>query len=70
MVTGIADAAIEQAQWEPSKYREKLGRDIDAHVASVRAAKLSELIAQYEVFWSFFFGLNPSFGGCEMHIGV
>ncbi|XP_010904950.1 protein ROOT HAIR DEFECTIVE 3 [Elaeis guineensis] len=45
---GCEDAAIEQARWEPSKFREKLRRDIDAHVASVRAAKLSELSAQYE----------------------
>ncbi|KAG1346335.1 protein ROOT HAIR DEFECTIVE 3 [Cocos nucifera] len=45
---GCEDAAIEQARWEPLKFREKLRRDIDAHVASVRAAKLSELSAQYE----------------------
>ncbi|XP_008808503.1 protein ROOT HAIR DEFECTIVE 3-like [Phoenix dactylifera] len=45
---GCKDAAIEQARWDPSKFREKLRRDIDAHVASVCAAKLSELSAQYE----------------------
>ncbi|XP_058073929.1 protein ROOT HAIR DEFECTIVE 3-like [Magnolia sinica] len=45
---GCADVSIEQANWEPSKVRDKLRRDIDAHVASVCAAKLSELNAQYE----------------------
>ncbi|XXG74024.1 hypothetical protein AAC387_Pa07g2848 [Persea americana] len=45
---GCADAAIEQANWDPSKARDKLQRDIDAHVASVRTAKLSELNALYE----------------------
>lgn len=45
----ITDAAIEQANWDPSKARDKLQRDIDAHVASVRTAKLSELNALYEV---------------------
>lgn len=49
----ITDAAIEQAKWDPSKVWDKLRRDIDAHVASVRAARLSELSAQYEVFWPF-----------------
>ncbi|RWR72594.1 protein ROOT HAIR DEFECTIVE 3-like protein [Cinnamomum micranthum f. kanehirae] len=45
---GCADAAIELANWDSSKARDKLRRDIDAHVASVRAAKLSDLIAHYE----------------------
>nr|XP_010925000.3 LOW QUALITY PROTEIN: protein ROOT HAIR DEFECTIVE 3 [Elaeis guineensis] len=45
---GCEDAAIEQAKWDPSKVRDKLRRDIDAYVASVRAARLSELSAQYE----------------------
>lgn len=44
-----ADVAIDQANWDSSKVREKLRRDIDAHVASVRATKLSSLVAQYEV---------------------
>ncbi|XP_054784645.1 protein ROOT HAIR DEFECTIVE 3 homolog 1-like isoform X2 [Prosopis cineraria] len=43
-----ADVVIEQANWDTSKAREKLHRDIDAHVASVRAAKLSELTSSYE----------------------
>ncbi|RZR85062.1 hypothetical protein BHM03_00011997 [Ensete ventricosum] len=42
------DAAIEQARWDPSKVREKLRRDIDVYVTSVRAAKLSELTTLYE----------------------
>ncbi|EXB75127.1 Protein ROOT HAIR DEFECTIVE 3-2-like protein [Morus notabilis] len=45
---GCADAAIQQANWDASKAREKLKRDIDAHVLSVRSAKLSELIGNYE----------------------
>ncbi|KAM0932498.1 putative P-loop containing nucleoside triphosphate hydrolase [Dioscorea sansibarensis] len=45
---GCKDAVIEQAKWDPTKIRDKLQRDIDAHIASVRAAKLSELSAQFE----------------------
>lgn len=29
--------------------REKLRRDVDAHVLSVRASKISELVSSYEV---------------------
>ncbi|MED6109214.1 Cell wall protein rhd3 [Stylosanthes scabra] len=43
-----ADVVIEVADWDTSKAREKLRREIDAHVASVRAAKLSELTTTYE----------------------
>ncbi|KAL1293155.1 hypothetical protein HN51_053781 [Arachis hypogaea] len=43
-----ADVVIELADWDTSKVREKLRRDIDAHVASVRDAKLSELTSSYE----------------------
>lgn len=46
---GVTDAAIEQANWDPSKIRDKLQRDIDTHLASVRTAKLSELTALFEV---------------------
>ncbi|XWS18861.1 hypothetical protein CRYUN_Cryun32bG0081400 [Craigia yunnanensis] len=46
---GYADAVVELANWDSSKVRDKLHRDIDAHVASVRAAKLSELTSSYEV---------------------
>lgn len=49
MLILTADAAIELANWDLSKVRDKLRRDIDAHIASVRAAKLSDLIAHYEV---------------------
>ncbi|OVA01312.1 RHD3/Sey1 [Macleaya cordata] len=45
---GCADAAIKQANWDTSKVRDKLRRDIEAHVSSVRAAKLSEITAEYE----------------------
>uniref|UniRef100_A0A6N2N2C5 GB1/RHD3-type G domain-containing protein n=1 Tax=Salix viminalis TaxID=40686 RepID=A0A6N2N2C5_SALVM len=43
-----ADAVIEQANWDTSKARDKLRRDIDAHIASVHAAKLSELTSSFE----------------------
>ncbi|XP_039159053.1 protein ROOT HAIR DEFECTIVE 3-like [Eucalyptus grandis] len=43
-----ADAVIEQTQWDTSGVREKLRRGIDAHVASVLAAKLSELTEEYK----------------------
>ncbi|XP_057978445.1 protein ROOT HAIR DEFECTIVE 3 isoform X1 [Malania oleifera] len=43
-----ADAIIKQANWDTSKARDKLRRDIDAHIYSVRAAKLSELTTLYE----------------------
>lgn len=45
----LADAVIEQVNWDMSKVRDKLRRDIDAHIASIRAAKLSEIITLYEV---------------------
>ncbi|XP_044496574.1 protein ROOT HAIR DEFECTIVE 3-like isoform X1 [Mangifera indica] len=43
-----ADVVIEQANWDTSKARDKLQRDIDAHIASVRAAKLAELTTHFE----------------------
>ncbi|XP_022642227.1 protein ROOT HAIR DEFECTIVE 3 homolog 1 isoform X2 [Vigna radiata var. radiata] len=43
-----ADIVIEQANWDTSKVREKLLRDIDAHIAAVRATKISELTSSYE----------------------
>ncbi|XP_052181348.1 protein ROOT HAIR DEFECTIVE 3-like [Diospyros lotus] len=43
-----ADASIQQANWDPSKVREKLRRDIDAHVVAVRDAKLSEFTTFYK----------------------
>ncbi|XP_016648893.1 PREDICTED: protein ROOT HAIR DEFECTIVE 3 homolog 1-like [Prunus mume] len=37
---GCADAVIKQANWDTSKGRDKLRRDIEAHVASVHADKM------------------------------
>uniref|UniRef100_A0A453EY21 Sey1/RHD3-like three-helix bundle domain-containing protein n=3 Tax=Triticinae TaxID=1648030 RepID=A0A453EY21_AEGTS len=45
---GSEDATIQQVNWDPSKVKDKLKRDIEAHVVSVRATKLSELCATYE----------------------
>ena len=45
----LTDAAIRHANWDASKVREKLCRDIDSHTSSVRNAKLSELMVSYEV---------------------
>ncbi|XP_063944118.1 protein ROOT HAIR DEFECTIVE 3 isoform X3 [Daucus carota subsp. sativus] len=42
------DAIIKQANWHSTKIRDKLRRDIDAHVAAVRASQLSELTTSYE----------------------
>ncbi|KAK7389625.1 hypothetical protein VNO78_24819 [Psophocarpus tetragonolobus] len=43
-----ADVVIEQTNWDTSKVREKLLRDIDAHIATVRATKISELTSSFE----------------------
>ncbi|OWM77119.1 hypothetical protein CDL15_Pgr013210 [Punica granatum] len=45
---GCADAVIKQVEWDTSKVRDKLRRDIDAHITSVRTAKLSEVTKTYE----------------------
>ena len=45
----LTDAAIQQVNWDASKVKDKLKRDIEGHVASVRATKLSEVCAKYEV---------------------
>lgn len=45
---GCAEATIKQANWDASKVREKLLRDIEGHASSVRTAKLSETIVNYE----------------------
>ncbi|KAL8113725.1 hypothetical protein AgCh_020861 [Apium graveolens] len=42
------DAIIKQANWQSTKVRDKLRRDIDAHVAAVRTSELSELTTTYE----------------------
>ncbi|MBA0598226.1 hypothetical protein Gorai_007999, partial [Gossypium raimondii] len=44
----LIDAAIKQANWDASKVKEKLCRDINAHALSVQDAKLSELVVSYE----------------------
>uniref|UniRef100_A0A7N0SX25 Protein ROOT HAIR DEFECTIVE 3 homolog n=1 Tax=Kalanchoe fedtschenkoi TaxID=63787 RepID=A0A7N0SX25_KALFE len=43
-----SDVIIPLAGWDSSKTRDKLRRDIDAHVASVRAAKLTEVTSMFE----------------------
>lgn len=43
-----ADVIIKQANWDTARVRDKLLRDIEAHVAAVRTAKLSELTTLYE----------------------
>ncbi|KAG1334021.1 Protein ROOT HAIR DEFECTIVE 3 [Cocos nucifera] len=45
---GFADVAIKHVNWDASKVREKLHRDIQAHAVSVRDAKLSELRDSYQ----------------------
>ncbi|XP_022994736.1 protein ROOT HAIR DEFECTIVE 3 homolog 2-like isoform X1 [Cucurbita maxima] len=45
---GSADAAVQLANWDPLKFREKLRHDIDMHASSVQNEKLSGMIASYE----------------------
>ncbi|KAG6514998.1 hypothetical protein ZIOFF_025376 [Zingiber officinale] len=45
---GSADAIISRAEWDASKVREKLYRDITAHANTLRNQKLSELTNRYE----------------------
>ncbi|XP_065854509.1 protein ROOT HAIR DEFECTIVE 3 homolog 2 [Euphorbia lathyris] len=45
---GSADAAIKQADWNASKVREKLRRDIEEHASSTCSLKLSEMTSKYE----------------------
>ncbi|CAA0823843.1 Protein ROOT HAIR DEFECTIVE 3 homolog 2 [Striga hermonthica] len=47
-VFSILDVAIEQANWDASKVREKLNRDIEAHVSHVRSERLSQIVAEFE----------------------
>ena len=47
--SALPDASLKQADWDTSKIREKLHRDIEAHASSVCSAKLSEMTAKYEV---------------------
>lgn len=60
MSSFLTDVAIKQADWDTSKVREKLRRDIEAHAASVRNMKLSEMIADYEVLHLDFISSNSS----------
>uniref|UniRef100_A0A6V7QU24 GB1/RHD3-type G domain-containing protein n=1 Tax=Ananas comosus var. bracteatus TaxID=296719 RepID=A0A6V7QU24_ANACO len=46
--TGLKDVVVRHADWDVSKVRSKLQRDVEAHVTSVRSAKLDELKAAYE----------------------
>ncbi|XP_033130923.1 protein ROOT HAIR DEFECTIVE 3 homolog 1 isoform X5 [Brassica rapa] len=43
-----AGAIVEQADWDTAKVRDKLVRDIEVHISSIRTSKLSELTSQYE----------------------
>ncbi|KAI4381038.1 hypothetical protein MLD38_007156 [Melastoma candidum] len=43
-----SDAIIQQAKWDTSKAKEKFRQNVDAHIASVRADKLSDLTKEYE----------------------
>lgn len=61
----LADAIVELANWDSSKARDKLHRDIDAHVASVRAAKLSELTSSYEV-WKLTYLFHINYAICHV----
>ncbi|PHU25006.1 Protein ROOT HAIR DEFECTIVE 3 [Capsicum chinense] len=45
---GCSDASIRHANWDASKVLDKLHRDIEVHVSSVRNDKLSELQATYD----------------------
>lgn len=60
MSSFLTDVAIKQADWDTSKVREKLRRDIEAHATSVRNTKLSEMIADYEVLHLDFISSNSS----------
>ncbi|KAG5619278.1 hypothetical protein H5410_019102, partial [Solanum commersonii] len=42
------DAIIDQAKWDSSRVKDKLRRDVDAHIAEVRSAKLTEATTLYE----------------------
>lgn len=65
----IVDVVIKQADWDTSKAREKLRRDIEGHAVSVRSAELSELSAYYEVLKMFFGKINSNFSFNLLHVG-
>ncbi|XP_054777349.1 protein ROOT HAIR DEFECTIVE 3 homolog 2 isoform X2 [Prosopis cineraria] len=41
---GSADATVQLANWDASKVRDKLHRDMDTHAVSVQSAKISEIM--------------------------
>lgn len=45
---GAADAKVSEVTWDASKIREKLKRDIDSHIASVKAEKLKFVASDAE----------------------
>lgn len=45
---GVADVQVPYAQWDASKLREKLKRDIDAHVSAVRSEEISAVVSTAE----------------------
>ncbi|XP_028759325.1 protein ROOT HAIR DEFECTIVE 3 homolog 2-like isoform X1 [Neltuma alba] len=45
---GSADAAVQQANWDASKVREKLRRDVDAHAVSVQSEEISGIMTNSE----------------------
>ncbi|GER36830.1 protein ROOT HAIR DEFECTIVE 3 homolog [Striga asiatica] len=45
---GHLHVAIEQANWDASKVREKLNRDIEDHASHVRSERLSQVVAEFE----------------------
>ncbi|XP_074579536.1 protein ROOT HAIR DEFECTIVE 3-like [Curcuma longa] len=45
---GSADVIISRAEWDASKVREKLYRDVTAHAHTLRNQKISELTKRYE----------------------
>ncbi|KAI3909857.1 hypothetical protein MKW92_048512 [Papaver armeniacum] len=45
---GVADAFVKHADWDASKLRAKLRRDIEEQAVSVCSAKFEELISNYE----------------------
>ena len=46
------EAEVGQTDWDATNMKEKLQHDIDAHKSSLRHAKLSELLTNYEVILS------------------
>ncbi|CAM6108763.1 unnamed protein product [Calypogeia fissa] len=45
---GVADAQVSYAQWDASKIREKLQRDIDAHASAVRTEQIRAIVSASE----------------------